>query len=183
LNIFDYFSEDNSQDWFFISSSIELAMKEIHKRHPKITETVLISDNGDCYHSTGFILWAMNIFQLTGIKLLEYAFFEPGEGKSIADQHFKNVDTKINDSLKCGKSISNPKEVGIALEGLSGTTFRVLKIDRNSQPPQILIRSIICTLYPICVLFMMAIALLGSNFWNNHYMLVNTLGHSNPRLS
>jgi len=76
----------------------------------------------------------MNIFDLTGIKVSEYSFFEAGEGKSLCDQHFKQIDTRVDNSIKCKKSVSNPKELATALEGLSGLLFQVLKIDRSMQP-------------------------------------------------
>jgi len=60
--------------------------------HPEKTESYLITDNGSCFHSTGFILYLINIFKQSQLKLLKYAYFDPGEGKSIADQRFRRVD-------------------------------------------------------------------------------------------
>lgn len=71
---------------------------------------------------------------LVGMKVLEYSFFEPGEGKSLVDQHFKQITEKINMSLKCGKSIMNPKDLGLALKGLQGETFQVLVLNRDHIP-------------------------------------------------
>jgi len=88
-------------------------------------EEFLITDNGGCFHSSGFILWCQYSYSLTKIKILEYAFFEAGEGKSVCDQHFKRWDDKIAKQIASGKNVSNPKEVAEALKGLSGHCIQI----------------------------------------------------------
>ena len=126
IEYLDFFcNEDTTQDWFFVSSALQIANRQFKERHPSMEEEFLITDNGGCFHSSGFILWCQYSYSLTKIKILEYAFFEAGEGKSVCDQHFKRWDDKIAKQIASGKNVSNPKEVSEALKGLSGHCIQI----------------------------------------------------------
>lgn len=65
IEYFDLFSEDNTQDFFFICSAFEVALKQFKIRHPEIQDSYLLSDNGASFHSSGFIMWLMNVFGIS----------------------------------------------------------------------------------------------------------------------
>ena len=62
-----FFSEDNNQDCYFASSGMEL---------------VLFKFKNDMIKSISVIYCLMKSYSLTEIMILDYSYFEAGEGKS-----------------------------------------------------------------------------------------------------
>jgi len=136
LDFMDLFSpshEDTTQDWFFAASGFQAAVTKFKKKYPELEDLYVISDNGASFYATGFVLFLANSIKVTSVRVSEYAFCEPGEGKAIVDQHFKRFDEQVNQYVAAGNSI-NVKQLAEALKDIKGHRFYQIILERDVEP-------------------------------------------------
>lgn len=71
----------------------------------------LFSDNGPHYHNTGLLLYLAEVNAVFNFRLIEYNFFEAGEGKSVLDTHFAHISHKIVRWVRLGNDLENGEQL------------------------------------------------------------------------
>lgn len=82
----------------------------------------ILSDNGPHYHNSGFLLYLAEVNQAFDLTLVEYNYFEAGEGKSQLDTHFAHISHKIVRWVRVGNNLETGNQLG-ELIGVCNITF------------------------------------------------------------
>ena len=80
------------------------------------------TDNGPHYHNSGFLLYLAEANQAFDLTLVEYNYFEAGEGKSQLDTHFAHISHKIVRWVRVGNNLETGNQLG-ELIGVCNITF------------------------------------------------------------
>lgn len=71
-----------------------------------------VTDNGPNYHNNGFLVYLAEVNQAFNLTIVNYNYFEAGEGKTVLDTHFAHISHKIVcwvhvGNKKTGEQLSN----------------------------------------------------------------------------
>jgi hypothetical protein len=94
------------------------------------------SDNGPHFHNAlfvgGIMAWLKRVMGVT----VNWNFFEPGEAKSICDQHFAVVSGACKRFIKSGLEIKGVDDVERIIHNLEDTVVCINEVDRALEPSE-----------------------------------------------
>ena len=132
----DYYSEDDTQNWFFSACCIEESTKNFKKLHPDVITMKIWSDNGPHYKNTSLVLWLSNMKELANIELTDCNNFEPQEGKTKLDSHYATLKFALKSYVKERHDLTSADDIKKGASGrLKGTHVYEVTINRSEEPP------------------------------------------------
>ena len=130
---FAHLFDNSSQDWYAVVSIVENILKTPRSQNPSISGEYLRSDEGACYHNnmTMAACQLTTYSKLTGVKIINYHFSEPGQGKDICDRIICPMKSALKTFGNEGNDILTASDMRKALNErkVSGTTACVGKIE------------------------------------------------------
>ena len=136
VQCFVHLFEQCKQDWFAVASIIESLLKTVKTEQPFITEALLRSDNGACYHNAPLLFALPAIGSRTGIQIKRYDFSEPQAGKDICDRKIAPMKAHIRRYVNERHDVVTAAEMKEALEshgGITGCRAAVAKINTANE--------------------------------------------------
>jgi hypothetical protein len=137
---YDLLCNDSSEDSFLTVNMIEIALKELKKKVPRLIKASVVTDGAGCFSGTNFCHALGYMGQKTGIRVLVHIVTEAGCGKSPLDAHFCYVRKHLIRMVTQGRGqqdVSNAEDCTKALSrggGLASAKAGFVTISRELEP-------------------------------------------------
>lgn len=134
---YDCVTDDHTEDWFSVVSSLELVLTEVKKQFPLMEWATLQTDGATCYKSLPLYSALRALKETAGIAIDKHIFTESGTGKTALDCHFAYVTAWLNKYVDTDKSVTSAAEVKLALDSNGGIkgSFSIMYIPQRLPDP------------------------------------------------
>jgi hypothetical protein len=135
---------DTHQDTYWVQAAFrilvdhlqDLILEFLVDLEEGLEEVVGWSDNGPHFHNAlfvgGLLTWLKNVMAV----LVNWNFFEPGEAKSICDQHFAVVSGACKRFIGTGMVVVGVDDVRRIIQNLENTVVCLNIVDRSQEPEE-----------------------------------------------
>ncbi|KNC87637.1 hypothetical protein SARC_00267 [Sphaeroforma arctica JP610] len=132
---------ENKQDSSCVYSMVEAYLYAIKERLPRMTATILASDDAGCYKSKELLLYLVLLNLTCSIQIVRFIHTETQDGKGLLDAHFARGGGHVNNFMKSSKrnrikKIATPKDLAAALAwkgGIQNAFVQLIAIDRKGR--------------------------------------------------
>ena len=125
---------EQKADGNIVLSCLEAALHALRQRFPHVTKLIVQSDNAKNLAGKQTKLLLPYVCSAAGLRLVAYYHNEAQSGKDVCDTHFSHQQSQVEAYLvqgNCGRKLSTPKQLAVALmeKSLSNTTVLLVKPD------------------------------------------------------